>query len=76
MICAQVIDALAYLHTEVTMTSNILMSMNPTCDASTSTSLGLARSSLMYYAVLIDFGKATEKESGQVYELSDQVNIT
>ena len=81
MICAQVIDALAYLHTEVKIihndikSNNIVMSMNPTCDASTSTSLSLARSPLMYHAVLIDFGKATEKESGQVYELSDQEKV-
>ena len=67
MVCAQVIDVLAYSHTEAKTiysdikSNNIVMSMSPTGDATASTSIGPAKCTPMYHAVLIDFGKPLKK---------------
>ena len=79
LICAQLIYALCYLHTEVKIIHNDIKSNNIVV-ANSSSSAGSSSSSVdtsfTYHAVLIDFGKATEKESGRTSKLSDQEKIT
>ena len=52
------------------MTSRLLSKSLKNSSSSEATSSGTSR--LDYHAMLVDFGKATDKDSGRLYKLSDQ----
>ncbi len=89
LITTQLIEALCYLHSEVKMIHNDIKANNFLISSSllstsctTTTSSAHASSAAdndpmsIYHAVLIDFGKATDSESGHIHHLNDIEKLT
>ena len=77
VVCTQLMEAVSYIHSEASVihndikTDNILLSKSLK-NSSSSEATSSGTSPLEYHAVLVDFGKATDKDSGRLYKLSDQ----
>ena len=86
LVTAQLIDALCYLHSDVKIIHNDIKANNvviacrtqPEAIESTQPSSSQQEQDCesMYHAVLIDFGKATDRESGRSHSLNDLEKLT
>lgn len=68
VLCSELVEALRYLHDDANIIHNDLKADNIVL--SNSFSCGLVRAAVDIQIVVIDLGKATDKNSGRMYDLS------
>ena len=80
-ICTELLEAVHYLHSDACIIHNDIKAdniqlSNATNTSSSSIAISSLATPLVYHLVLIDLGKAKDKQSGSLYKLTDEEKVT